>query len=508
MLSWSMELTSFKFLCFFALILIIYYLLPALTGGRGQRYVLLAASLIYYVLAGNGLLIVCPLAASFATWLCVRAVLRMGRENVTGRRIILIIELVILLGSLAAFKVFGYLGIRPGGYGAPLGLSFYTFILLGYFLDVYNGIDKGEYDLAGTVLGGMYFPLMTSGPIVRFRESAEQYSKPHLIDYDALVRGLQRMLWGFFKQLVISQRLGKIVDSVYAQGSGYDGWYVWLGTVCFAFQLYTNFSGCMDIVLGLSEALGLLLPENFRLPFLATTISEYWRRWHITLGTWMRDMVFYPLLRSRFFMAQGKRLTARFGKKTGKKLNTWGAMFVLWTAVGLWHGGALKYVIGSGLLHWLYIVAGEATLPFFTALWTDKLQIDPKNRFLEALRVIRTFFLVCIGFVFFRADSTPHALLLLLRGLPWRTAAPEGGGFFAMGLNWIEWGVLLVSLAIMIAVELADEKHSAEGGIRTKIAGLKLFPRWAIWFALLFYVVLLGEYGPGYSAAEFIYRGF
>ena len=508
MLSWSMELTSFRFLCFFALILFIYYLLPVLRGDRGQRYVLLAASLAYYVFAGNGWLIVFPLAASLVTWLCVRTVRAAGRDGVLRRRIALAAEILALLGSLAAFKVMGYLGVRPGGFGAPLGLSFYTFILLGYFLDVYNGIDAGEYDLAGTVLGGMYFPLMTSGPIVRFRESAAQFRESHRLDYDKLTRGLQRMLWGFFKQLVISQRLGKIVDTVYAADSGYTGWYIWLGTVCFAFQLYTNFSGCMDIVLGLSEALGLTLPENFRLPFLATTISEYWRRWHITLGAWMRDMVFYPLLRSRFFMEQGKRLTARFGKKKGKQLNTWGAMFVLWTAVGLWHGGALKYVIGSGLLHWLYIVAGEATKPLSDKLLGEKLHIDLKSRFADVLRVIRTFFLVCIGFVFFRADTTLHACSLLGRALPWRTAAPADGGFFAMGLDWIEWGVVLVSLAVMIAAELINEKCSAAGGIRGKIAGLPLILRWIVLFALLFYVVLLGEYGPGYSAAEFIYRGF
>ncbi|MCR4763984.1 MAG: MBOAT family protein [Lachnospiraceae bacterium] len=503
-----MELTSFRFLCFFALLLFLWYFLPVLTGGRGQRMVLLAASLLYYLFAGNGLLILFPLTSALATFWCVRGITKTEKTDTRRRRGFLIFLMVVLLGSLVAFKVMGYFGIRPGGYGAPLGLSFYTFILLGYFLDVYNGIDEGGVDLAGTVLGGMYFPLMTSGPIVRFKDFAGQFSLRHRLQYDALVFGLQRMLWGFFKQLVISQRLGKIVDTVYAAGSGYTGWYIWLGTVCFAFQLYTNFSGCMDIVLGLSEALGLSLPENFRLPFLSRTISEYWRRWHITLGTWMRDMVFYPLLRSRFFMEQGKRLTARFGKKTGKKLNTWGAMFVLWLSVGFWHGGALKYVIGSGLLHWLYIVVGEATQPFFTKLLSERLHLDPKSRFLDALRVIRTFFLVCVGFVFFRADSTGHACLLLFRALPWKTAVPPDGGLFAMGLGWIEWGVLLISLVILIAVELINEKHSDGGGIRNRIAAMPIAIRWLLWFALLFYVVLLGEYGPGYSAAEFIYRGF
>ena len=504
----SMELTSFRFLCFLCAVIFIYYLLPVFTNGRGQRHVLLIASLIYYILAGNGVLIFFPLISAAVTWFLIKCLHRLSAEQLIRKRFLLITELVILLGSLLSFKLMNYAGIRPGGYGAPLGLSFYTFILLGYFIDVYNGIDEGTQDLEGTVLSGMFFPLMTSGPIIRFRESAGGFLVRHRLVYDDLTSGAQRMLWGFFKQLVISQRLGKVVDTVYAEGSGYTGWYIWLATVCFAFQLYTNFSGCMDIVLGLSEMLGLNMPENFRLPFLAQSISEYWRRWHITLGSWMRDMVFYPLLRSGFFMKQGKRLTERFGKKRGKQLNTWGAMFLLWLAVGLWHGGALKYVIGSGLLHWFYIVAGEATLPFWGRLFGEILHLNLKSRMADALRVLRTFFLVCIGFVFFRADSTLHAITLLVQALPWRTSVPDGGGLFMLGLSPVEWTIALVSLMIMTTVELINDQSLSSGGIRAKIASMSLLPRWLIWFALIFYLLLLGEYGPGYSAAEFIYRGF
>ncbi len=517
-----MELTGFSFFCFFAAVLLLYYLVP----GRLRWGVLLIASLAFYLLSGNGWRILFPLAASLLTWLCIRILT--GTTSPVARRAALIAELSSLVGILLVFKALGFAGVA--GISPPLGLSFYTFTLLGYFLDVWQQIAE-PVSLPGTLLYGMYFPAMVTGPIVKLREDGRQFFEPQPPDYDRITCGLQRMLWGIFKKLVIAERLGILVAEIYGNDERYPGAFIWFGTVCFAFQLYADFGGCMDIVLGLSEALGLRLPENFRAPFLAESVADYWRRWHITLGDFMKERVFYPLLRTRFFMRQGELLRKRFGKKTGKKFNTWLAMLVLWTAIGLWHGGALKYLIGSGLLHWFYIVTGEATAPLWTKLY-KRLSLDPGAMWLRVFRVIRTFFLVCIGFVFFRADSAGHALRLLRESVSvWNPAVLLNGSLFELGLGWIECGVLLVSLALMIAVEVAswraDERQaavmSASGGVsaegadtrfaaghavRRRIASQKLPVRWAVWLALLFYVILLGQYGPGVSAAEFIYQGF
>ena len=161
----------------------------------------------------------------------------------------------------------------------------------------------------------MYFPVMISGPIFQTRQSGDQFFEHHPLDYKNITFGIQRMLWGFFKELVISERLATVVNTIYDNDTQYQGAYIWLGTVCFAFQLYTNFSGCMDIVIGISETFGIVLPENFKTPFFAKNISEYWRRWHATLGTWMKDNVFYPLLRSKMITSLGKTLKGKLGKK-------------------------------------------------------------------------------------------------------------------------------------------------------------------------------------------------
>ncbi len=538
-----MSVTSFQFLCFFALVLIVYYLVPVITKGRGQWVVLLLGSIAYYLLSGNGVLILYPLAAVTATWGLLQLLGRTSEEDLVKRRIILAAELAVLLGILIVLK---YLKLTGAGFIAPLGLSFYTFILLGYFIEVYNGIGKCQKNFLKTALYGLYFPVMISGPIMKTRDSGDQFFEYHPLDYKNITFGLQRMLWGFFKELVISERLALVVNTIYNNDQQYQGAYIWLGTVCFAFQLYTNFSGCMDIVIGISETFGIVLPENFRTPFFAKNISEYWRRWHTTLGVWMKDNVFYPLLRSKMITSLNKALKAKVGKKKAKNITTYVAMFILWLSVGLWHGGEMKYVIGSGLLHWFYIVFGEVTLPFFTWLFADKLHMNLKSRAADAFRVVRTFFLVCIGDLFFRSDNVPHALRMLKESVTvFNPQIFVDGSLLNLGLDIVEWGILLVSLAILIAVSVmqykmetlvetskkvkntrkvaatevpnaseqaADEpKKSRFAGftnIREYLAARPLALRWVILIGFLFYCIILAEYGPGYSAAEFIYKDF
>ena len=551
-----MEITSFYFFCFYAVLLLLYYILPK----RLQLPLLLAAGAVFYASQNefrDAWLLVFPAAAVLCTWFCVKkmteaseaaagaaANAEKGTSTAAGaaakaesasaaakaekaRKKWLTINTAVLLGGLVILK---YLRLIYASAGAgeesrgvlfsgpvgeflsrgslPLGLSFYTFILLGYTIDVYNRIADPERSLLKTAVYGTYFPLMISGPITRYREDGKSLLAEHSFSYENLTHGLQRMLFGVFKKLVIAERCGKVAAVVFAEPQAYAGFGVWIGILAFTFQLYTDFSGCMDIVIGLSETLGIAVPENFRTPFFAKDISEYWRRWHITLGVWMKEYVFYPLLRTKLFTELGRKLRARFGRKTGKNLTTYAAMFVLWLTVGLWHGGELKYVIGSGLLHWFYIVFGMVTLPFWEKLF-GMLHIPMKGRFADGFRILRTFFLVNIGNTFFRAASVPAALHTLREGLRLGNALPQiTGGLRSdelwIGLEPIEWIVLIVSLLILLTVSLLQQK----GSVREMIDRKVLPVRWLIWFALLFYTILLGEYGPGYSAAEFIYQGF
>ena len=535
-----MSITSFYFLLFYAFVLLIYYIVPK----KGQWVILLLASILYYLFSDNGFLIFYPLAAVLVCHLGVRRMVQV-RERAKAQkeersstessgkssqkslrksperlcRQALVAVIVINVGALFLLKYINF-GIntvngiasffREGellhglNWLVPLGISYYSLTLIGYVVDVYFEIAKPLKNPAKLALYGMFFPCMLSGPILKFREDGDQLYEPHPFDYVQVTRGMQRMLWGFFKVLVISERMGLIVDTVYGNYAQYPGLYIWIGTVAFAFQLYANFSGGMDISLGIAQTFGLKLPENFERPFFSKTISEYWRRWHITLGVWMKEYVFYPILRSAMFTKLGKKLRARFGKKRGKQLTTFAGMFLLWFAVGIWHGGDWKYVIGSGLLHWAYIVCGELLEPVY-AKGMAKLGIDPRAKWVDRLRVLRTFFLVNIGFVFFRADSVGAAFSMLKGAVSvFNPGILIDGSIFALGLDWIEFTIAVVSLLMLLGVSLLQEK----GSVRERIGKKSLPVRWIIWYALLFYVILLGNYGPDYSAAEFIYQGF
>ncbi len=511
-----MGITSFYFLCFFAALLILYYLIPH----RFQWALLLLGSVAYYLLSGNGILILYPIVSVSVCYAGGRLLGAVPAEQAARRRAILLVTILINVGILAVLKYVNFGIYTIDGiarlFGSertliegvdfliPLGVSFYTFSLLGYVIDVYYGIAGPQRHYLRLMLYGMYFPAVISGPILKYREHGEQFFSPHAFDYRLVTRGLQRMAWGLFKKLVIAERLGVLVDTVYGDYAGYPGAYIWFATVCYAFQLYTDFSGCMDIVLGMSESLGIMLPENFQTPFLAKSISEYWRRWHITLGVWMKEYVFYPLLRTRFFTNLNQRWRQKFGKKRGKQYATFAAMFILWLTVGIWHGGDWKFVIGSGLLHWFYIVM-EELLEQPCARIMERCRIDAKGRVVGVVRIVRTFFLVCIGDLFFRAASLGDAFAMLGGAVSvWNPSVLWDGSLLSLGLEGEELAVAGFSLLLLWAVSLLQQQKP----VRERIAGMPLPARWLVWYALVFAVILLGCYGPGYSAGEFIYQGF
>lgn len=511
-----MGITSFYFLCFFAVLLIVYYCIPR----KFQWGVLLLCSVAYCLLAGQWVLIFYPILSVNVCFTGTRMLSVTPAEAVKKRRGILAMTILVNIGVLFILKYVNFLINTVDGvvylfggpdrlidgvdFLVPLGVSFYTFSLLGYVIDVYYGLAAHQENAFKLALYGLYFPNLISGPILKYREHAAQFFAPHDFDYKQVTQGLQRMVWGFFKKLVIAERLGVLVNTVYGDYESYPGAYIWAATVCYAFQLYTDFSGCMDIVLGLSQSLGITLPENFQTPFFSKSVAEYWRRWHITLGVWMKDYVFYPLLRSKLFTDLNQSFKKKFGKKRGKQYATFAAMFVLWLTVGIWHGGDWKFVIGSGLLHWFYIVMEELLAPPCARI-IERLHLNGEGRFLSGVRILRTFFLVCIGDLFFRAASVGDAFAMLGEAVRvWNPWVLVDGSLLQLGLDGIETAVAVCSLLLLWGVSLKQRKES----VRECIAKKPLPLRWILWYALLFAVILLGYYGPGYSAAEFIYQGF
>lgn len=509
-----MGITSFMFLLFFSVSLILYYSIPR----RWQWCFLLLVSVIYFLTFGNGLLILYPLSSITVTYFGTKWIEQ--EKDLKKRKRGLSLVVVCNLGILVVLK---YLNLGVYTYNAiasrlseqpalldtlkflvPLGVSFYTISLLGYVFDVYYGMSSAEKNWAKLFLYGIYFPTMISGPIMRYKDMKEQMFTGHAFEYKQVTRGLQRILWGFFKVLVISERLAIVVSTVYNDFETYNGFYIVLAAMGFTLQLYTNFSGSMDIVNGVSQVFGIALPENFRTPFFSKSIQEFWRRWHITLGTWLKDYIFYPILRTDFFMELPGNLKPRFGKKTAKKITNFLALFILWSAAGLWHGGAWKYIVASGLLQWAYIVGGELLEPVWVKL-RSLFRINKDTKWLSVFQMIRTFLLMSFAFLIFNADGFFAGLSMIRNAVTmWNPQIIWNGDLLQLGLDLKEWCILLASLLLLWIVSVMQQK----GSVREWLGRQNIVIRWILLYALLFWVILMGNYGPGYSAAEFIYQGF
>jgi len=280
-----------------------------------------------------------------------------------------------------------------------------------------------------------------------------------------------------------------------------------LAMAVFVLQMYADFSGCIDIVLGVSQLFGIVLPENFNLPFASKTLAEFWRRWHITLGTWLKNYVFYPLLRSPAWTKMTKASKKRFGKKWGKKLPTWLGMLVLWFIIGFWHGGAWNYIVGVGLFQWLIIVLGDMLEPQFKKLNTF-LGIRTESFSWKFFQCTRTIIFYMIGLSMFRCYDGILQVGKLYTSLfsefnPWILF---DGSLLQLGLTAEDYRVLFVSILI-IAVAGVIRLYQ-DVSLRIWMSNQVTVFRWAVWIGIFLITLIWGKYGPNYTAAEFIYRGF
>lgn len=509
-----MNLASVSFGVFLLLSLTVYYMCP----GKFRWIILLLSSIVFFVFSGNPLLIVWPIIAAIVSWAAAcRIEKAMQSENEVLAKRWLWTGVISVLLILAAFKYLNFAVLNlnfvlrhiPGvntleyfKFAAPIGISFYSFQLIAYLADVYWERQKSIKNPLKVVLYTMFFPQMTSGPIMTYEEIGEQLFAANKVSYRNITFGLQRVLWGLFKKLVISARLGIITDTIYS--NNYRGMYIWVAAGMYLLQLYTDFSGCMDMIIGAAECFGIKMPENFRTPFLSRNVQEFWQRWHITLGGFMKNYVMYPLLRTKPFSNLSKKLRKSGKKELSKKLPSYLAMLVVWLLIGLWHGGSWKYILGEGLWFYVCIVIGKETEEFWAKLM-EKIKLSPDCFFVRLIDAVRVFILVSIGIMFFRLESLGMVIAKIKAGLslfnPWIFT---DGSLYRMGLSRNSFLVMLMSLLLLLIVALLQEK----GSVRERIAGQNIIVRWIIYLSLIFSIIIFGVYGSGFNASDFIYGGF
>ncbi|MBP3656199.1 MAG: MBOAT family protein [Clostridia bacterium] len=419
-----MPVLSVSFMALLVGVFVLYYLFPQ----RHRWIVLLAASMVFYLSAGAGN-VVYILITSATVYAAARVMERIAdgqkayfkankltREEKTAvrvqnkrrRRACLIAALAVNLGLLCFFKYihfaleqFNVIAGLLGGRGVrdtlrlivPLGISFYTFQSIGYLVDVYGGNCRAQGNYFRLLLFVSFFPQITQGPISSYEFLSRTLYSGQTPPEESLIRGFQRLLWGFMKKMVIANALSQNTAVLFGNYQDYAGISVLLGAFLYLIQLYADFSGYMDIMCGYCEMLGVRLTENFNRPFFAKSVPEYWRRWHISLGDWFRKYVYYPIGVSSWNLKLGKIVRPLLGKHAANCLPPTVALLVTWFCTGFWHGASWGYIVW-GLFNGLFIILSLWLEPAYKRV-SAALRMD--DRFLwRAFRVLRTFTIVAL----------------------------------------------------------------------------------------------------------------
>lgn len=389
---------------------------------------------------------------------------------------------------------------------APFGISFFALTLIGYILNTYWKVQEVEKNPLKFALFGTYFPLLFSGPIVKYSDTGNELVKEYRFSYQRFAFGGQRILWGLFKKLVISERLSVMVSTIYSDSLTYRGVYVWFAMCLFVLQLYTDFSGCLDVIYGISDLFHIQLPENFAHPFSSRSLSDFWRRWHISLGTWIREYIFFPIMKSSVMVSLMEYLKKKIGKKYGKRIATSIGLFFSWFLVGFWHGGTMNYIFGVGLWMWFVITISELFAPMLERL-SDFLNINRDCYSWMLFQRVRTFCLFAFGLGFFPVASFKDGIAFYKAGFsifnPW---VLFDGSVLKLGLTGKDLNILFVSMVIMLIVDKISLIKCVP--MREWISNQNFALRWLIWIGLFVSIWIYGLYGPGYNATDFIYTGF
>jgi alginate O-acetyltransferase complex protein AlgI len=487
-----MLFNSLHFAVFFPIVTALYFLLPH----RFRWQLLLLASCYFYMA-----FIPVYILILFFT-ITVDYFVGLGLEATHGqkRRWLLVSSLAANVGVLAVFKYWGFAQSNVNALAQmlgwnysltaleiilPIGLSFHTFQSMSYIIEVYRSNQRAERHLGIFALYVLFYPQLVAGPIERPQNLLSQFREKHYFEYRRVTDGLKLMMWGLFKKVVIADRLAVAVDAVYARPQAHDGIALTIVTVLFAYQIYCDFSGYSDIAIGAAQVMGFRLMENFRQPYFARSISEFWRRWHISLSTWFRDYLYVPL---------GGNRVARWRWYVNLTL-----VFVV---SGLWHGANWTFVIW-GALHGAYLVASIWTSGF-RARMVRMIGLDRLPLLHRIVQSGTTLILVCLAWIFFRAATLQDAWYVITHlHTGWIERASE-----LMSLAGAQGvlSALVISKYTLLAILVLETGHflQTRGSVREMAIARPLWFRWGAYYALGLWVLLSFDTG----ARQFIYFQF
>ena len=527
-----MQLLSNSFVILWVICFALYYLVPV----KWQWVVLTVAGALFYMIGTGGIPVGILLTAvstyACGIWLnnslgaqkkalsdCVNAdkeekkTIKLGFER--QRRRVQILYFVFNLGILLTTKYTvvilpilqkaGFSSFFPDSFFArivmPLGISFYTLTAIGYVVDVGREQCSASKNFWKLLLFLFYFPAVTQGPFNRYGKLSAEFEREHIFNYERMLFGVQRFVWGAFKKLVIADRVNIFVGNVFGSNEAVWGSIYALAVVLYMIQLYADFSGYMDMALGISETFDILLPENFKRPYFSTSVAEFWRRWHITLGTWFKDYVMFSFVMSgagRKISKNAKKRWPRLGKHVTSVIGT----MLVWLLTGMWHGRTAGYILW-GVYYGLIMCVSLVLEPEF-AVWKKRLHLR-EGRLYSLLCMARTWVIVFLADVLIRSESLSQAKEIYL-ALFTRFHLREGIlHVSSYGLSKYGFILLLVACLLWLLVPIREEQGR---DVRRDIASRPMAVRWGCYYGVVLLLIITGIYGGSYDTAAFLYQSF
>ena len=476
-----MEFLSLTFAVFFIISVICYYAVP-----KKMRWgVLLLSSIIFYVWSVPYLILYLLFSAGttfvYGKWV--------GKHKEKGKGMLaaviaanLVVLLVLKFYPLCEVK----LGFPALKILMPMGVSFYTLQVIAYCVDVYKGKTEAQESFLRYLLFVSFFPQILQGPIPRYGQLKEQLFAGHAFDYVTVKSGFQLMLWGMFLKMVVADRAAIFVNTVFPEYHLYAGGILAVAAILYSIQLYTDFLGCVCIAMGAAEVYGIRLQTNFERPYLAVSVKDFWRRWHISLSSWLRDYVYIPL----------------GGNRKGK-LRRYVNLMLTFLVSGIWHGSGMQYIFW-GMMQGGYQIAGEIFMPIrkkVRVIW----KLEEEAPFLIAWQRICTFAMITVSWVIFRSENLRSGLAMLKRIVtdvtPW---VFFDGSLFTCGITKHNFIALILCIVLVMFIEQRQEKEA----VRALVEKQHVIVRWCIYLGAIALIIVLGVYGPGYDATQFLYGQF
>lgn len=481
-----MTFVSFDFYIFLSVVVLAYYVIPL--RWRWVTLLLGSLSFYFYISDCSPLKLSVLVLSAFLCWLFAK----LQRLHARKKKLWFLLSLAVTALPLLFIKEVPFFFSRsnqavPDWLIAPIGFSFYTMQLIAYAVDVYREKAIPERNFLKFLLFVSFFPQIIQGPIPRYNQLAPQLAEGHRFDEQKFVKGFMLILWGFFLKLCIADKAAVLVNAVFDQYPTYRGTYVLVAGILYSFQLYADFLACTSFAQGIAQLVGIELINNFQRPYFSKSVKEFWRRWHISLSSWLKDYIYIPL-------GGNRKGTLR------KYLN----LLLTFAVSGIWHGAGYKFLFW-GLLHGVYQIAGDLLHPV-GKFFEKKLHLYVHPHFTAACQRLFTFVLLMFTWIIFRAEhlGTGLSMILSIFTVP-NLWILTNDALFNLGLGWKECVILVICLLILLAVGIMQEKGIA---IRENILRAPIAARWGLYIGAILFIMIFGTYGYGFDAQAFIYGGF